>query len=404
MEASLKSIHLLFVGNFYRIRSAFTYGAKKLGGILLQPEDDIADGLCNFFFNTLDRHGNGQRPDVQVPRPIRRYSGYSPAETNSCAAERVILESKSDTNGSSHDGTKSLNESGLESKCNSENEEEKGTMEVLLSKLSFEAEHHDTKNALDHRFFGDAKDLATYRVEGLKIRNDLPKYSELSGLNSMSPAGTPYLAPHLYFSNSILSNGKKTNGSSDLIPLQKFPKDHYAGVSRGSNGSINGRGDEDPAPGRPNAARLKAVSNLETLHHITGDWPSASARSPYPSSPLSDLSGDYENQLNCLQYGRRCYDYVSNAQVLPRHPPPPSVFHGKNLREAIQHSSQFKRNGFSQNMGSGVMPNTAFYAVNPLIIPTTSLGLEDVPKPRGTGTYFPNMVSSYYPAGVLNRL
>ncbi|GFP83238.1 hypothetical protein PHJA_000467200 [Phtheirospermum japonicum] len=51
-------------GNFYRIRSAFAYGARKLSLILSQPSDSIANELHKFFPNTMARHG-GQRPDVQ---------------------------------------------------------------------------------------------------------------------------------------------------------------------------------------------------------------------------------------------------------------------------------------------------------------------------------------------------
>ncbi|KAK2430539.1 hypothetical protein P8452_43909 [Trifolium repens] len=47
-------------GNFYRIRSAFKYGARKLGWILTLPEERIADELNRFFANTLDRHGSNQ--------------------------------------------------------------------------------------------------------------------------------------------------------------------------------------------------------------------------------------------------------------------------------------------------------------------------------------------------------
>ncbi|KAF3778655.1 hypothetical protein EJ110_NYTH42653 [Nymphaea thermarum] len=56
-------------GNFYRIRSAFTYGARKLGRILLSPDEVISKEINKFFMNTLDRHGSGQRPDVQDPNP-----------------------------------------------------------------------------------------------------------------------------------------------------------------------------------------------------------------------------------------------------------------------------------------------------------------------------------------------
>ncbi|XP_057869040.2 uncharacterized protein LOC131076031 [Cryptomeria japonica] len=51
-------------GNFFRIRSAFGYGARMLGKVLLASEEKIAEELDKFFQNTLLRHGKGQRPDV----------------------------------------------------------------------------------------------------------------------------------------------------------------------------------------------------------------------------------------------------------------------------------------------------------------------------------------------------
>nr|XP_043621209.1 uncharacterized protein LOC122592941 isoform X2 [Erigeron canadensis] len=51
-------------GNFFRIRSAFGYGAKNLGQILVDLENNIAEELHVFFSNTLIMHGSGQRPDL----------------------------------------------------------------------------------------------------------------------------------------------------------------------------------------------------------------------------------------------------------------------------------------------------------------------------------------------------
>ncbi|XP_028770296.1 uncharacterized protein LOC114727747 isoform X2 [Neltuma alba] len=51
-------------GNFYRIRSAFAFGAKKLARLLDCPKEDLYSEVNQFFMNTWDRHGNGQRPDA----------------------------------------------------------------------------------------------------------------------------------------------------------------------------------------------------------------------------------------------------------------------------------------------------------------------------------------------------
>ncbi|XVE90978.1 hypothetical protein DITRI_Ditri20bG0118800 [Diplodiscus trichospermus] len=54
-------------GNFHRIRCAFSYGARRLGEILMLPGENMGVGLEKFFANTLGRNGRGQRPDVKTP-------------------------------------------------------------------------------------------------------------------------------------------------------------------------------------------------------------------------------------------------------------------------------------------------------------------------------------------------
>ncbi|WCJ22397.1 PAP/OAS1 substrate-binding domain superfamily [Euphorbia peplus] len=51
-------------GNFFRIRSAFAFGAKRLARLLDCPKEDIYFEVNQFFMNTWDRHGSGQRPDA----------------------------------------------------------------------------------------------------------------------------------------------------------------------------------------------------------------------------------------------------------------------------------------------------------------------------------------------------
>ena len=51
-------------GNFFRIRSAFAFGAKKLARLLECPEEELFFEVNQFFLNTWDRHGSGQRPDA----------------------------------------------------------------------------------------------------------------------------------------------------------------------------------------------------------------------------------------------------------------------------------------------------------------------------------------------------
>ncbi|RLM86460.1 uncharacterized protein C2845_PM04G34020 [Panicum miliaceum] len=50
--------------NFYRIRSAFSFGAQKLGQILMLSPEFTRNEIYGFFANTLKRHGKGERPDI----------------------------------------------------------------------------------------------------------------------------------------------------------------------------------------------------------------------------------------------------------------------------------------------------------------------------------------------------
>ncbi|CAN6709968.1 unnamed protein product [Malus baccata var. baccata] len=56
-------------GNFCRIRSAFSLGAKKLREVLMLPGERRGMTLEKFFATTLDRNGGGQRADLATPVP-----------------------------------------------------------------------------------------------------------------------------------------------------------------------------------------------------------------------------------------------------------------------------------------------------------------------------------------------
>ncbi|KAJ4815396.1 PAP/OAS1 substrate-binding domain superfamily [Rhynchospora pubera] len=54
-------------GNFFRIRSAFAFGARRLAMLLEGQKDNLVAELNQFFRNTWERHGSGIRPDAPVP-------------------------------------------------------------------------------------------------------------------------------------------------------------------------------------------------------------------------------------------------------------------------------------------------------------------------------------------------
>ncbi|KAL5987622.1 hypothetical protein ACLOJK_035372 [Asimina triloba] len=61
-------------GNFFRIRSAFAFGAKRLARLLECPEESVINEVNQFFMNTWERHGSGHRPDAPASNPHRARS------------------------------------------------------------------------------------------------------------------------------------------------------------------------------------------------------------------------------------------------------------------------------------------------------------------------------------------
>ncbi|CAO2820741.1 unnamed protein product [Amaranthus hypochondriacus] len=71
-------------GNFFRIRSAFSYAAQKLSDILMLPDEHIKNGLENFFKDTLEKNGKGKRADVDVPVPAYGSEFYACNNISDC--------------------------------------------------------------------------------------------------------------------------------------------------------------------------------------------------------------------------------------------------------------------------------------------------------------------------------
>ncbi|KAL0890358.1 hypothetical protein Bca101_014341 [Brassica carinata] len=83
--------------NLNRIRTAFTFGARKLGKIILQSEEEnISFELRKFFSNMLRKHRSDQRRDVLDAVPSVRYNAISPiSAANHFQEGQMVYESES---------------------------------------------------------------------------------------------------------------------------------------------------------------------------------------------------------------------------------------------------------------------------------------------------------------------
>ncbi|XP_006649612.2 uncharacterized protein LOC102717136 isoform X2 [Oryza brachyantha] len=98
-------------GNFFRIRSAFSFGAKRLAKLLECPKEDIISEVNQFFTNTWRRHGTGNRPDAPTLSLVRQLPlKAAPAEASNSQRSGMALK-KNTENPDLHANQVNLSES-----------------------------------------------------------------------------------------------------------------------------------------------------------------------------------------------------------------------------------------------------------------------------------------------------
>ncbi|KAF8081100.1 hypothetical protein N665_0907s0022 [Sinapis alba] len=257
--------------NFYRIRTAFTFGARKLGKIILQSEQDISSELRKFFSNMLHKHRKGQRLEVLDVVPF-------------------VSSSSSGAGGNDLSGILP------------------GETALSVSEI---------------RFGGDAKEFATMRIQRLEISKDAMKPMCVGDKESVSPLNGNHHSLHR------IENGEVVNGNM----VEKLQENSCLA-------------------GTPNF--------------------------------LSDLTGDYDSQLNSLLHGRWWLDYVQNGPMSPLLTQLPN---NNNSWEVSPYALPFIPNPLGLINANGAH----VFHMNPQMIPNASFGTEESTKHRGTGTYFPDV-------------
>ncbi|KAL5974766.1 hypothetical protein ACLOJK_031437 [Asimina triloba] len=449
-------------GNFYRIRSAFTFGARKLGRILTFPVEGIVDDLKEFFPNTMERHGSGQRPDVQDPVPNCQESTLFGANgsSNKCPEDMLVGSLNCDSRGESIIDHHVILHEEIDKIRISSSEKKPGMIGGPVGR-EFRHQHTSEKelqrcNTVQHasvssecnplteadvvsgsRLAGDAKELATIQVLGSKVTDEMHKSSSPNNETGSPLMGRAYHAPHLYFAHSVLENGKIENGSQDRTKLTNFgipdnktpygsraPDEDLGSVSQlESDESKFMRNNTFPfrsyhkTPGAvasvhfhasgvntypvedPQQRIQRSTSNdYENFVEPSGrvmDLADPSGNSEV-SNGLADLTGEYESNLRSLLYGQWFYEYISCGPVLAGPPTSPTQFRTRPSLDAVRQSAHMRRNLFLPMNTDGVVSGPPFsstsgyFPVNTALI-SGAYGVEEMPKPRGTGTYFPNM-------------
>ncbi|XP_074317524.1 uncharacterized protein LOC141653596 [Silene latifolia] len=329
-------------GNFFRIRSAFSYGARKLGQILFQSPENVSEEVRKFFANTLERHGNGQRPDVQDHLQLS-----SPNRFNS----EMLLP----FDGPYRDQINPHEKNSVD--CDNQSSESRVTFENAHVRLgNFREDVTNIEGAIsEHKegfkeLAGDANELAISNFQDLRISDQGDEFcpSELLGNKKSLSVDLPSPRHH-YFSHS-LENGKMENGHLDEEQHKDSSLTHLE-----SNGFLTWE---------QNSSQLRNDDgHLRGRHEIV--------------NLLPDLSGDVDCHLDNLHYGQWLYDQGLAMPIQqPIHLVQPSMFQPNVSWDPLHQTVQLRQDVVPQMSVNGVIQRPTFFPSNS-------------PAARGLGTYFP---------------
>lgn len=367
-----------FAGNFYRIRSAFKYGARKLGWILLLPGERIADELKKFFGNTLERHGSNCWADLQnsacgsefrVPDHLLSASG-----PESVSEEKKVVGS---TVGCKIQGSDAV--SGIGQMPDSHILQAVSPHVVL-----------DYGCGLDK----DIEEDATFRI--LRTENTNGPTNLLLNGNHLSTS-VPVSSHQSHQCCSLDSCREKDKNESVLFPEKLAASSAIDGKNFTSKLETNGKHSTNSnlASSCINCTDSEFIGSSilcdvtyvqENTNHMENDTPSISGRSKTLNS-LLDLKGDHESHFRNLQYGQFSQGYAMSPPVLLSPPLSPQLSN-KNPWESIHKSLQFPHSVNSRSDRNCVAFGPQFYPTNHCSLPG-ALFVEENKTPRGTGTYIP---------------
>ncbi|CAK9142709.1 unnamed protein product [Ilex paraguariensis] len=392
-----RSVHR---GSFYRILSAFKYGARKLGKILLLPRERIADEIKKFFANTLERHGCKCGADIQSS-VLSVDAEWSSTLSSSSHAETL-----------SEDGMqlKSLNGdsdgdiSGVEHKCTSVHRNELDRYLTRLNYLQIESESGCSTNGTavsGYHLAGDENDLETPRSLSFRRENDTSDCSPTSSNFKSSLSGICNRAPYFYLFRSPTENVNFENGNlcpkrlSEVVDENRGfgswleqSENHLVASNAVHANHHEGLSDSGSAISSPDANSLESLSldfreigstgivdDMETLN------------------PLADLSGDHDSHIRNLLYSLSCHGYALSAPVLLNSPTSLYQLRNKRPLDTVQRSMPLNQNACSQVSTDKVVLGSLVYPHN--FIPfNPTFDSDEKHMAQGTGTYFSIMNGS----------
>ncbi|KAI3461721.1 hypothetical protein Pfo_018384 [Paulownia fortunei] len=383
-----RSVHR---GNFYRIRSAFKYGAHKLGQVLLQPRDKVADQICNFFANTRARHEHQYRSSIQR-LALEFGDEESLTDSLSCPVELFseddLLPKSSvsdfDNNSVDVEQTPSLEFRTELDKCS--------IGEVSPDMASEACYSADGVFVSEHCITGGKYDFAT---SNSSLRNGTSDYISSSNY-SASLSENHFHKPHYLSSKSSAENGSSEAHQVDLAgDSEKFGFNLWL-ENREKRVEMNNTYrwcmDNSEAVCITGSSSTPKPNVLENLSLDFREIDSTSVGGESEAfNPLADLTGDYDSNIRSLLRGQLCHGFALSAPVVCNPPSSPSRIQNKKPWDIVRQSMPLRQNKFSQMNSYTISTDHTMYPGAYSAFLATAFHFEGERRSRGTGTYFPHM-------------
>ncbi|XP_074558461.1 uncharacterized protein LOC141814400 isoform X2 [Curcuma longa] len=385
--------------NFHRIRSAFTFGARKLGRILQSPSENIVDEVNLFFRSTLCRHGNGDRPDVQDAISSSPKSGSADHEGVKYRSSNLNAEDLNkgshfsgltthDSSGALIDVINNINFFDLgEDHISKKQHDKHSANPTINANRSRSGSMVSEEDIVSKHSTDDATDLPSTRALDSRLLDESFK---------PSTSGKVFHAPHLFFcsdnnhDDKILGNSSTRDNVMVGMPLNKSasPCNEMGYEAKSTNSASLPRKSTFTAPSSSVHESPSSSWNCRdsSLGDCTDDGKLDDASTS--SGNLSDLSGDYQLYCSNLHHAQEFQECFVNSYLVP-------VYHASSSPYQNRHSWNMQSMYVGAN-GLAHMPPLppSYYLIPPLI--SNDYGVKDITKTRGTGTYLPNTNSRSY--------
>ncbi|CAA0820632.1 PAP/OAS1 substrate-binding domain superfamily [Striga hermonthica] len=352
-----RSVHR---GNFYRIQSAFKFGAHKLGQVLLQPRAKVADEIFKFFTNTRSRHE-------------RQYKSGSRHLAFDFGDEESFTES-------------------LPSQVESFSEEDD---EMFLNSIASE--------------FDDISVSIGHIMPSLDLRNEMVDTHSVGEVSPEMVSEACYSADSVFVSRYHLLGpryGFATSNSSSNYSASLSDNYFHNPHSKCSteNGSSEPQQSDLPSTDSDKFGTISWMDNKSTCRWCVDNCGAACLKDTYfdfiendtasiegdseAFNPLADLSGDYDGNIRSLLRGQLCHGFSLSSSAKSNCSSSP-IIQNRKPPDDVRQSTPLTMNNCSNN---NILSRTSSHIVSTdSQLSGSTFHFDGKQKARGIGTYFPNM-------------